>query len=222
MLTRDSKSNSATIVLLIGAVFSCALLVTSLGALHLPGDHQGYAPDQPIAFSHRLHAGELLIDCKYCHHGAEISRHAGIPASSICMNCHSIVTDTFGALRAEDELAKEEGRKPRRLVSPELQILYDSLALDEEMKPREGHTPKSIEWIKVHNVPDFVYFNHSTHVTANVACERCHGAVETMERVRQVEDLSMGWCVNCHRTVNDIGVAGHVVDASLDCAACHY
>ncbi len=203
-------------------MFCLVTLVARLGAFHLPGNHQGYAPQQPIAFSHRLHASELLIDCKYCHHGAPISRHAGIPASSVCMNCHSIVTDTLGSVRAEDELAKEENRKARRMVSAELQKLYDSLALDEEMKPRVGQTPKPIEWIKVHNLPDFVYFNHSAHVSAKVACERCHGAVETMERVSQVEDLSMGWCVNCHRTVNRIGVAGNSVDASLDCGACHY
>lgn len=222
MLTRDHQSHSATIVLLIGAVFCLVTLVARLGAFHLPGNHQGYAPQQPIAFSHRLHASELLIDCKYCHHGAPVSRHAGIPASSVCMNCHSIVTDTFGSVRAEDELAKEENRKARRMVSAELQKLYDSLALDEELKPRAGQTPKPIEWIKVHNLPDFVYFNHSTHMNAQVACQRCHGAVETMERVSQVEPLSMGWCVNCHRTVNHIGVAGNPVDASLDCGACHY
>ncbi len=222
MLSQDSKSKSLTIVLLIGAVFCLATLVPRLGAFHLPGNHQGYAPDQPIEFSHRLHAGELLIDCKYCHHGAEISRHAGFPASSVCMNCHSIVTDTLGSLRAEDELAKEEDRKPRRMVSAELQKLYDTLGLDSEMKPKAGQTPAPIEWIKVHNLPDFVYFNHSVHISANVACERCHGAIETMERVRQVESLSMGWCVNCHRTVNSLGVAGNTVDASLDCAACHY
>ncbi len=222
MLTRESKTQGVTIILLIGAVFSLATLVVRLGAFHLPGNHQGYAPEQPIAFSHRLHAGELMIDCKYCHHGAEISRHAGIPASSVCMNCHAVVTDTLGSLRAEDDLAKEEDRKPRRMVSSELQKLYDALALDEEMKPKAGETPEPIEWIKVHNLPDFVYFNHSAHVNAHVDCDRCHGAIETMERVRQVESLSMGWCVNCHRTVNSIGVAGITVDASLDCAACHY
>lgn len=222
MLTRDSKLQTLTVVLLIGAVFSLATLVARLGAFHIPGNQQGYAPEQPIAFSHRLHAGELLIDCKYCHSGAETSRHAGIPATSVCMNCHSIVTDTLGSIRAEDELAKEEKRTARRMVSGELQKIYDSLALDEEMKTKPGKVPKPIEWIKVHNLPDFVYFNHSAHVSMNVACDRCHGAVETMERVRQVEDLSMGWCVNCHRTVNHTGIAGTPVDASLDCAACHY
>ena len=222
MLTREKRIQSATIVLAIGAVFSLATLVARLGAFHLPGNQQGYSPEQPISFSHRLHAGELLIHCQYCHHGASSSRHAGIPASSVCMNCHLVVTDTLGSLRAEDERAKEEDRKPRRMVSAELQKLYDSLALDEEMKPRPDQTPRSIEWIRVHNLPDFTYFSHSAHVAADVACERCHGAVETMERVRQVEDLSMGWCVNCHRTVNRIGVGGRAVDASLDCSACHY
>jgi len=222
VLTRDRQSQTATIVLLIGATFSLATLGARLGAFHIPGNQQGYAPEQPVAFSHRLHAGELLIDCKYCHTGVETSRHAGIPATSICMNCHSIVTDTLGSLRAEDELAKEENRKARRMVSAELQKIYDSLALDDEMKPKAGQTPKPIEWIKVHNLPDLVYFNHSAHIVKDVACERCHGAVETMERVRQVEDLSMGWCVNCHRTVNRIGVAGKPVHASLDCGACHY
>ncbi len=218
----DKGIRNVTAVLLIGAVFSVATLAARLGAFHLPGNNQGYSPEQPIAFSHRLHAGELLIDCRYCHYGAETSRHAGIPASSVCMNCHTFVTDTLGSLRAEDERAKEEERKPNRMVSSELQKLYGALALDDEMKPTPDGVPAPIEWIQVHNLPDFVYFNHSAHVTANVACERCHGAVETMERVSQVEDLSMGWCVNCHRDVNRVGLAGRSVNASLDCGACHY
>ena len=138
------------------------------------------------------------------------------------MNCHAFVTDTFGSVRAEDENAREEERQPRRMVSPELQKLYDALALYEDMKPIADREPQPIEWIQVHNLPDYVYFNHSAHVTADVACERCHGAVETMERVSQVEDLTMGWCVNCHRNVNRIGIGGQIVDASLDCSACHY
>ncbi len=222
MLTGKKGLRNLTAVLLIGAAFNAALLATRLGAFHLPGNHQGYAPKQPIAYSHRLHAGELLIDCQYCHYSASTSRHAGIPAASVCMNCHKFVTDTLGSVRAEDEKAEEEGRKPRRMVSPELQKLYDAFALDEEMKPKPGEQQSPIEWIKVHNLPDYVYFNHSTHVTAGVACQKCHGAVETMERVSQVEDLSMGWCVNCHRDVNRVGLGGKSVDASLDCAACHY
>lgn len=222
MLSAKREFRMITVVLLIGAIFSLAALGARMGSFHLPGNHQGYAPEQPIAFSHRLHAGELLIDCRYCHHGSDTSRHAGIPAASICMNCHAFVTDTFGSVRAEDEKAREEERQPRRMVSPELQKLYDALALDENMKPRADRKPQPIEWIQVHNLPDYVAFNHGAHVTADVACERCHGAVETMERVRQVEDLSMGWCVNCHRNVNRIGIGGRFVDASVDCGACHY
>lgn len=222
MLSESRKFQTITVVLLIGATFSTATLMARLGAFHLPGNHQGYSPVQPIAFSHRLHAGELLIDCKYCHFGSQSSRHAGIPAASICMNCHALVTDTLGSLRAEDEKAKEEKRKPNRMVSQELQKLYDTLGLDEEMKLKPHRHPKPIEWIQVHNLPDFVYFNHSTHVASNIGCDRCHGVVETMERVSQVEDLSMGWCVNCHRNVNEIGVGGQTVNASTDCGACHY
>ena len=218
----DKGIRNATAVLLIGAVFSVGTLAARLGAFHLPGNNRGYSPQQPIAFSHRLHAGELLIDCRYCHYGAEVSRYAGIPASSVCMNCHTLVTDTLGSLRAEDERAKEENRKPNRMVSKELQKLYSALALDQDMKPAPDGVPTPIEWVQVHNLPDFVYFNHSAHITANVACDRCHGAVETMERVSQAEDLSMGWCVNCHRDVNRVGLGGQTVHASLDCGTCHY
>ncbi len=216
------RNRNVTVVLLIGMVFSLAALVAGNNSLRLPDNHQGYAPEQPIAFSHRLHAGELQVDCLYCHFGAETSRHAGIPAASICMNCHKFVTTTLGALRAEDELATEEERKANRIVSPEIQKIYDALALDEEMNPIPNRETKPIEWIKIHNLPDFVYFDHRAHVRAGVACQRCHGAVETMERVSQVGDLRMGWCVNCHRSVNKSGIGGQRVHAPIDCATCHY
>lgn len=216
------RSRNVTLVLLIGLVFSLAALVAGNHGLRLPDNQQGYAPEQPIAFSHRLHSGELQIDCLYCHYAAEKSRHAGIPAASICMNCHKFVTAPLGAVRAEDELAVEEKRKPGRVVSPEIQKIYDALALDESMAPIPGRATTPIEWIKIHNVPDFVYFDHRAHVTAGVACQRCHGAVETMERVFQVETLGMGWCVNCHRSVNETGVGGRRVHAPTDCATCHY
>lgn len=211
-----------TLILLVAVLFCLAALVPRVGSFHLPGNQQGYAPAQPIAYSHRLHAGELQIDCLYCHFAATTSRHAGVPAQSICMNCHKFVRAPLGAVRAEDELAQKENRKPRAIISPELAKLYRSLAVDSNMQPAPGQTPTPIEWIKIHNLPDFAYFDHRAHVTAGVACQRCHGPVETMERVHQVEDLSMGWCVNCHREVNQIGVAGHNVMASLDCAACHH
>ncbi len=221
-MNAQSPNRIVTVVLGVGVAFSLTVLVFGSSAMRLPGNQQGYAPEQPIAFSHRLHAGELQINCLYCHFGAETSRHAGIPASSICMNCHKFVSAPLGAIRAEDKLAEEENRKPGRVVSTEIQKIYDAMGLDEALARDTAKTPASVEWIKVHNVPDFVYFDHRVHVGAGVACQRCHGAVETMERVHQVEDLSMGWCVNCHRRVNEIGVAGRKVNASLDCAACHY
>lgn len=216
------NSRLLTLVLLVGIGGSVLALVPRVGALHLPGNQQGYEPSQPIAFSHRLHAGELQISCLYCHSGAESSRHAGIPAANVCMNCHRFVAAPLGAIRAEDELAKKEGRKARRIISPELQKLYDTLAVDERMQPDPRKNPSPIAWTKIHNVPDFVYFDHRAHVNTGVACQQCHGPVETMDRVRQVQDLSMGWCVNCHRDANQRGVAGKKVHASIDCATCHY
>jgi len=216
------RSRVLTIVLLIGLSGSVLALIPKATSYRLPGNNRGYEPTQPIAFSHRLHAGELQIACLYCHSGAEKSRHAGIAAASLCMNCHRFVTAPFGAIRAEDELAKKEKREPRRIVSPEIQKLYEALALDAKMQPDSARALTPIVWTKVHSVPDFVYFDHRPHVNAGVACQQCHGPVETMERVRQVEDLTMGWCVNCHRDVNKNGLNGKRVYASIDCSTCHY
>src|SRR6266545_6775506 len=102
------RSRIVTIILATGVAFSLWLLATRAGVFHLPGNQQGYEPVQPIAYSHRLHAGELQIQCQYCHFGADKSRHAGIPPASVCMNCHKFVTASLGALRAEDELAQNE------------------------------------------------------------------------------------------------------------------
>ncbi|MCC6421569.1 MAG: hypothetical protein IT429_25400 [Gemmataceae bacterium] len=216
------KSRVVTIVLLVGVAFSGLALAGRLSGYRLPGNQQGYEPNQPIAFSHRLHAGELQISCQYCHGGSEKSRHAGIPAANVCMNCHKSVTATMEAVRAEDKHAKHEHRQPKPVVSPELKKLYDALALDDKLQPIPGKSPRSIEWVKVHNLPDHASFDHRAHVAAGVACQKCHGPVETMERVRQVESLSMGWCVNCHREANITGVAGKKVRASTDCSTCHY
>ena len=186
-------------------------LVTLASAWRLPGNNQGYAPVQPIAFSHKLHAGAMQISCLYCHAGAETSRYAGIPALNICMNCHLKVTASS---------AMQQQAQP--VESPELRKLYDSLALDDVLGPIEGRTPKPIAWQRVHRLPDFVYFDHRAHITAAVRCQHCHGPTETMDRVRQAETLAMGWCVNCHRDVNRSGVAGKPVHASIDCVTCHY
>lgn len=210
-----------TIVLGIALAFSLLTLVPRALTWRLPGNNEGYEPTQPIAFSHRLHAGDLQVSCLYCHSGATRSRYAGIPSASVCMNCHRFVTASYAAVRAEDELAQKQNRKPRAVVSPELQKLYDALALGPHLERDPARRTRPIVWTKVHNVPDFVYFDHRAHVTAGVTCQQCHGSVETMERMRQTETLEMGWCVNCHRQANQAGVAGRPVHASLDCITCH-
>ena len=187
-----------------------------------PGNELGYEPVQPIAYSHRLHAGELGIACLHCHGAAEMGKHAGIPPASYCLNCHRFVSAPWVEVKAENDLADKERRKPRLIVSPEIRKIYDAMGLNDEAKPDSARRPTYIVWNKVHNLPDFVYFNHSAHVNAGVDCQSCHGAVETMERVRQVNDLSMGWCVNCHRDANANGVNGRQVHASTDCITCHF
>ena len=210
-----------TVVLGVGLVFAVVFFGWSVSP-RLPGDQQGYEPVQPIAYSHRLHAGELQIGCLYCHFGSEKSRHAGIPPVGVCMNCHRVIKASRGAIRAEREQADREKRQARSIVSPELAKLYEAMGLNKEMQPDPSRPRNPIAWVRVHKLPDFVYFDHRPHVNAGVECQRCHGPIETMERVRQVEDLSMGWCVNCHRDVNQTGVAGKPVEASTDCDTCHY
>ena len=215
-------SRVLTLVLAVAIALGLVVLAPRLAAYRLPDNQRGYEPVQPIAFSHRLHAGEMKVDCQYCHSGAERSRHAGIPAAGVCMNCHRFVSAPLGSVRAEDELAKKEGRKPRHVVAPEIEKLYRALGLDDEGKPDAAVLPRPIAWVKVHNLPDFVYFDHRPHVLAGVECQRCHGPVERMERVRQVESLGMGWCVNCHRAVDRDGVNGRRVHAGTDCVSCHF
>jgi len=194
------SSTICNLLLACGFVLVAGILAPRVATSRLPGDHSGYAPDQPIAYSHRLHAGELGIACLYCHSGAERSRHAGIPSASLCMNCHTSVSAPVLEVRAEDARATAAGRPPARIVSPELAKLYRSI---------DDRDP--IRWTKVHHLPDFAFFDHRSHVTAGVSCQRCHGPVETMERMRQQSTLTMGWCVDCHRTER----------ATLDCSACH-
>jgi len=179
-----------------------AVLAGGAGAWQLSriGIHQGYSPAQPIAFPHKVHAGDNQIPCLYCHSAARTSRHAGIPPASVCMNCHSI-------------LEKQ---------TVEIEKLKEAVDLQ-----------RPIRWVKVHNLPDFVYFNHSQHVQSGVACQSCHGAVEKMDRIEQVSPLTMGWCLRCHREhakmpVSDFERAALSLKqkqkptAGLDCASCHY
>ncbi len=152
---------------------------------------QNYSPDQPIAFSHKLHAGTHQMNCLYCHFGAEKSRHAGIPPNNVCLNCHRIV----------------------KTSSPEVQKIQQA--------EKDG---KPIEWVRIHNLPDYALFNHSRHVSSGVTCQTCHGPVETMDKVRQVSPLSMGWCIDCHRQ-KGIGAPNNPSDRAptgTDCVSCHY
>ena len=137
-------------------------------------NQQGYMPEQPIAFSHAVHAGHYEIDCQYCHVGAERSRHAGVPASSVCMNCHTRV----------------------KTESPEIQKVAAAV-----------QAGKPIEWVRVHRLPDHAFFSHANHVTAGLKCQTCHGPVEQMVRVEQVEPMTMGWCLDCHRKTAEAQVS---------------
>jgi hypothetical protein len=187
------------LLLLASAVVVIGAIVTA-GAWQLSrvGVHQGYAPVQPLAFSHKIHAGDSKIPCLYCHFGARQSRHAGIPPVNVCMNCHSM-------------LQKE--------------------TLDLQKLKEYVQRQQSIEWVKVHNLPDFVYFNHSQHVLSSVTCQECHGPIETMSRVRQEASLTMGWCLDCHRQrgmaseenhMRAQAVSAHAPLPGLDCGKCHY
>lgn len=206
--------------LLAGLGVSAFLLVDRLRSYPLPGNQQGYAPEQPIAFSHKQHAGDLGIGCVYCHFSAGQGPHAGIPPAKVCMNCHRDVTASWDAVKAEKENALREGRAERRIISVKLRKLYESLGLDDQLKAEAGKEPEPIRWVKVHNVADYTRFDHRAHVSAGVKCQECHGPVETMETMRQASSLSMGWCVRCHRSHKDVD--GKNVSASTNCAACHY
>jgi len=151
------------------------------------GVQQGYAPTQPIAYSHALHAGELKIDCKYCHSTVEVSKSASIPSLNTCMNCHK-------GVQASEKYGGE--------TSPEIKKIYAALDYDPERPAGKefGNNPKPIRWVRIHNLPDHAYFNHSQHVkVAGLECQQCHGPIEKMEVVQQWSTLQMGWCIDCHR-----------------------
>ena len=147
------------------------------------GVMQNYQPEQPIAFSHAIHAGENGVDCNYCHHTARDSKHAGIPSVNVCMNCHTYINE--GTITGKEEINK----------------IYAAVGFDPNTRTYiEGYEEKPVEWIRVHNLPDLAYFNHSQHVNvAGVECQTCHGPIEEMEEVYQHSKLTMGWCINCHR-----------------------
>ncbi len=169
-VTKFLKKAVAIHIMIIGSTVFLISMVVYQEAVNL-GRYPGYEPDQPIAFSHKVHAGENKIDCQYCHTGAMESRRSGIPSANVCLNCHTVIKK--GTNTGTKEIAK----------------IYK--AIDEG---------KAIEWVKVHNLPDHVYFNHAQHVNAGkLDCTECHGDVANMGRIQQVNDLSMGWCLDCHR-----------------------
>ena len=200
---------------LIITLFVVAMVAkTAIDGLYSIGIQQGYAPSQPIAFSHALHAGQYEIACQYCHTGVEIGKSANIPSANICMNCHTHIQNVGG----------KEG------VSPEIQKIYNAV---------DNNTP--IEWVRVHNLPDLAYFNHAQHVkVGGIECQTCHGPIQEMEVVGQHSALTMGWCIDCHRQTEIITQGNAYYDklvqlhsdskdalkvkdiGGLECAKCHY
>ena len=165
------------------------------------GRQKNYMPKQPIFYSHKVHAGINQINCLYCHAGAEKSRHAMIPSTNVCMNCHKQINEYTGA--DAHPLVDLEGNKVDG--TKEIQKLYEYAGWNPSKKDynrdaKGAIMAKPVEWVKIHNLPDHVYFNHSLHVVSGkVACQRCHGGIQEMDEVYQFAELSMGWCINCHR-----------------------
>ncbi len=183
--------------------------------------HQGYQPVQPIKFPHDLHAGAMQINCQYCHSGAYKSKNASIPSLNVCMNCHKTV----------------------KTESPEIHKIYDALGYDPTTQKYDADKARPIQWIRIHNLPDLVYFNHSQHVVAGKQkCQTCHGPVETMKEVYQYSPLTMKWCIQCHKrtkvdfkdnayytqmqAVHDLIKEGKPVTVAqmggIECGKCHY
>jgi cytochrome c2 len=187
---------------------------SGIDQLYTIGVQQGYAPAQPIAFSHQLHAGQYEVACQYCHTGVEIGKSANIPSANICMNCHAHIQNVGG----------KEG------ISTEIQKIYNAV---------DNNQP--IEWVRVHNLPDLAYFNHAQHVAVGgLECQTCHGPIEEMEVVYQHSTLTMGWCIDCHRQTDIKSQGNEYYDklvqlhsesknalkvkdiGGLECAKCHY
>ena len=165
------------------------------GWLMQVGIDQGYMPIQPIHYSHKIHSGANQIDCQYCHSSARVSKHSGIPSLNVCMNCHENIAEYNG----EEDLEKGYTKD---FYTSEIKKLYKAVGWDEEKRIYTGDV-EPVKWVRIHNLPDFVYFNHSQHVNvAGIECQTCHGPVEEMEIAYQHSSLTMGWCINCHRESN--------------------
>jgi hypothetical protein len=200
------------------------------------GVDQGYQPIQPIEFSHKIHAGDNKIDCQYCHSSAKHSKTSGIPSANVCMNCHMNISEV-----ADGTMVGNHGKD---VLDKEIQKLYDAVGWDaENVKYIEGYKKKPIAWVRIHNLPDFAYYNHSQHVTvAGIKCQKCHGPVEEMDEVYQYAPLTMDWCITCHKEseidmtengyykkiheqlANKFGIE-KVTEAQMggmECGKCHY
>lgn len=206
------------------------------GYLMQVGVDQNYAPIQPIHYSHKIHAGENGIDCKYCHSSARTSKNAGIPSLNVCMNCHKNISSFEGS---KDSTYVDYSKD---FYTGEIQKLYDAVGWDKDKQMYTGKT-KPVKWVRIHNLPDFVYFNHSQHVSvAGIECQKCHGPVEDYEVMKQFAPLTMGWCINCHRET-DVKMEGNAYYekihaelakkygkekltaaemGGLECGKCHY
>lgn len=173
------------------------------------GVYKGYKPDQPIYFSHKIHAGENKIDCQLCHSSAKYGKVSEIPSMNVCMNCHRNISEYTGTYM--------EPGKDKAFYDGEIQKIYAATGWDPESQSYKNK-PQPVEWVRIHNMPDFVYFNHAQHVVAgeqaiisshnkknpdqqiDVVCKACHGQVDTMNVVQMANDFTMGWCIECHRT----------------------
>ncbi|TRX37039.1 c-type cytochrome [Flavobacterium restrictum] len=179
-------------LVLVSAIF---LLLTGAylvyGFLMQVGVDQNYEPIQPIHYSHRIHAGSNGINCKYCHSAARVSKHSNIPSLNVCMNCHKNIAEVSDTTATPDH--------SKAFYDGEIQKLYKAVGWDASTQSYTGKT-EPVKWVRIHNLPDFVYFNHSQHVNvAGVECQTCHGPVQTYEVMKQFSPLTMGWCIDCHR-----------------------
>ena len=196
-----------TVVLALGFLYALYAYLMSVGM------EQNYQPAQPIAFSHKIHAGDNGVDCNYCHSSARHSKHSGIPSANVCMNCHMYIDGSEIVDAAGN--AKYGGER-----SPEIAKIYAAIGWDPEARTYiEGYEQKPIQWIRIHNLPDLAYFNHAQHVSAGqIECQTCHGPVQEMEEVYQFSELTMGWCINCHRETEIKGDNGYYA-GSIDGSA---
>ncbi|MBW0179012.1 c-type cytochrome [Sediminibacterium sp.] len=183
--------NKSYIAMITVVLFVVGGYLTSKGAMAL-GRSKEYQPEQPIYYSHKVHAGINQINCQYCHTGVYQGKQATIPSVNVCMNCHMSINEYGG-----EKMYTESGEEVNGTA--EIQKLYKYAGF-EPGKPWDPSKAKPIEWVRIHNLPDHVYFNHAQHVKAGkVECQTCHGEIQKMGEVKQFSDLSMGWCINCHR-----------------------